>query len=69
MAHKRDHENVSLTKDEAKKVGDVALVEGAGPDEVASGLVQAAIARRMRKRTGKSPARVISFSGGTPRRK
>lgn len=45
----------------------IAKREGITEDEAATQLVQKEIARRVRKRTGRGPGRVLKW-GGTPRR-
>jgi hypothetical protein len=63
MAHKRGHEKIARTKGEASKVVKVCEIDGSSPDLVAEGLIHAAFERRMRKRTGKAPARVFDIRG------
>lgn len=54
---KRDND-ISVSKDEAALGQEVAKRKGLGDDAAAELLVKAAIARRVKKRTGKSPAKV-----------
>lgn len=52
-----------LSKAEAKRIADVCLQYGDAPDRASSTLTSDAFARRMKKRTGKSPAKVYSIKG------
>jgi hypothetical protein len=52
------HNNLVLSKEEAKLAKQLAEREGISEEDAATKLLQAAIARRVRKRTGKGPARV-----------
>lgn len=61
MAHKRPTVNVALSKKEAARIGDVCLLGGGNADDVASGLISDAFARRMRKKTGKAPAKIYQM--------
>lgn len=54
-------DSVPLSKLERDAVKRVADRDGITEDEAASNLVSAALARRVKKRTGKSPARVYGF--------
>jgi hypothetical protein len=56
---------VPLTKAERDAVKRIADRDGITEDEAASNLVSAALARRVKKRTGKSPAKVYGFKGST----
>ncbi len=55
------HEKLSLTGKELEQVRRIAKRDGRDEDEVATELVQAALARRVRKRTGKGPARIYAI--------
>lgn len=65
MGHERD---LVLSKEEAKLVKATALRLGVSEEEAATLVVKASIARRMKKRTGKSPARVYALPA-TPKRR
>ena len=54
-------ESLVLSKEEAKLAKQIAERKGITEQEAATLVVQASIARRMRKRTGKAPARVYSM--------
>jgi hypothetical protein len=54
-------ERVSLTKKEAELAELIAKQIGLTTEEATTLVVKACIARRMKKRTGKSPARVYSI--------
>jgi hypothetical protein len=55
------HDNLVLSKEEAKLAKQIAEREGITEEEAATRLLQAAIARRVRKRTGKGPAKVYTM--------
>lgn len=57
-----DHTN--LTKDELAVVQKIADRDGVSLDEAATRLTKQALARRVKKRTGKAPARVYPMKGG-----
>ncbi len=50
-----------LSKREAQLAEDIAKREGITVEEAATKLVQSAIARRMKKRTGHGPAKVYGI--------
>ena len=52
---------VPLTEAEMALVKRIAEREGVDMDEAATRLVGAALARRVKKRTGKAPARIYSI--------
>jgi len=54
-------ESVSLGKDEMEAVRRIAKREGISEEEAATRLVQSALARRVRRRTGKAPAKVYGM--------
>ena len=54
-------ESVALSDEEAKLVRELAQREGVSVEDMVTRLVQAALARRVRKRTGKAPARVYAI--------
>lgn len=56
-------ESVALSARERELTQRVADLYGLTLEQAASALVQAALARRVRKRTGKAPARVYSVKG------
>lgn len=56
----RDNE-LSLSKEEAELVKQIAKQKGITEDEAASLVIKGSIARRVKKRTGKSPAKVYSL--------
>lgn len=53
--------DLSLSKDEAQLAKEIAKQKGITEEEAASLVIKGAIARRVKKRTGKSPARVYSI--------
>ena len=59
----KGHENLVLSKKEAELVKETARIYGISEEEAATLIVKASIARRMKKRTGKAPARVYSIKG------
>lgn len=52
---------VMLTDKEREQVRAIAQAEGISEDEAASRMVSAAIARRVKRKTGKTPAKVHSI--------
>jgi len=54
-------EQLPLSEKEMELVRQIAKRDGVTEDEAATQLVQKEIARRVRKRTGKGPARVYSI--------
>lgn len=54
-------ENLSLSGPEMEQVMRIAKRDGITEEEAATKLVQSALARRVRKRTGKGPARVYGL--------
>jgi hypothetical protein len=54
-------ERVSLTKNEAELAEEIAKRFGLTVEEATTLVVKACIARRMKKRTGKSPARIYNI--------
>jgi hypothetical protein len=54
-------EQTNLTAAERELVKRIAERDGITEDEAATNLVKTALARRVRKRTGKTPARVYSI--------
>jgi hypothetical protein len=52
---------LGLTEQEYRLVEKLAKKRGVSVDEMSSALVSAAIGRRVRKRTGKGPARVYAI--------
>lgn len=54
-------EPLSLSGPEMEQVRRIARRDGISEEEAATKLVQSALARRVRKRTGKAPARVYGF--------
>lgn len=60
---KEDHTNLSRQEQELLKR--IAEREGITEDEAATQLVKAALERRVRRRTGKGPARVYAIKKGT----
>jgi hypothetical protein len=57
----KGHENLVLSKKEAELVKETARIYGISEEEAATLIVKASIARRMKKRTGKAPARVYDI--------
>jgi hypothetical protein len=57
----QEPDNTTLTKSERELVKRIADRDGVSEDEAATRLVKQALARRVRKRTGKAPARVYSI--------
>jgi hypothetical protein len=66
-----DESHTNLTRQERDVLKQIAERDGITEDEAATQLVKAALERRVRRRTGKGPARVVQLGGkpGTPRRK
>lgn len=60
MAYEKEHALV-LTKGEAALAERIAQRDGLSIEEAATLVVKASMARRMKKRTGKAPARVYSI--------
>lgn len=56
----RDND-LSLTKEEAELAKEIAQQKGITEEEAASLVIKGGIARRVKKRTGKSPAKVYSI--------
>lgn len=54
-------EQTALTKQEMDLVRRIAARDGITEDEAATNLVKTALARRVKKRTGKAPARMYQF--------
>jgi len=54
-------EKLPLSEREMQEVRRIAKRDGRSEEEVATELVQSALARRVRKRTGKGPARIYSI--------
>lgn len=54
-------ESVTLSDKEARLVRELAQRDGITQEEAATRLVQSALARRVRKRTGKAPAKVYGM--------
>jgi hypothetical protein len=54
-------ESLSLSGPEMEAVKRIAKREGISEEEAATKLVQSALARRVRRRTGKAPAKVYSI--------
>ncbi len=64
-----DEDQTSFTKQEMELVKRIAARDGVSDGEAATRLAREALARRVRKRTGKGQARVLNFKEtGTPRR-
>jgi hypothetical protein len=57
----QDPDNTTLTKVERELVKRIADRDGVTEDEAATRLVKQALARRVKKRTGKAPARVYEI--------
>ncbi len=58
MSYGNRDESLVLSKDEADLAKQIAKRKGITEEEAATLIVKASIARRVRKRTGKSPAKV-----------
>jgi hypothetical protein len=56
--------NTALSDREMELVRRVAKRDGISEDEAATNLAKAALARRVRKRTGRGPARVYQIGKG-----
>jgi ribosomal protein L23 len=56
-------ERVSLSEKEAELAKEIANRFGLSVEEATTLVVKACIARRMKKRTGKNPAKVYSIKG------
>lgn len=57
-----NEDQTNLNKSEREVVKKIAERDGISEDEAATQLVKAALERRVRKRTGKGPARVFQMS-------
>ena len=57
----RDPSQTALTAKERELIQRIAQRDGITEDEAATNLVKAALARRVKKRTGKNPARVYQL--------
>jgi hypothetical protein len=55
-------QSISLSQSEADLVAQIAEREGISIEQAATMVVKASIARRMKKRTGKAPARVFPIA-------
>ena len=55
--------HLALSKAEADLAAKIAEREGISIEQAATMVVKASIARRMKKRTGKAPARVYGIKG------
>ncbi len=62
-------DQTNLNKAERAVVTKIAERDGISEDEAATQLVKAALERRVRKKTGKGPARVFDVRGVSPRKK
>lgn len=60
---KDGHDSVPLTKGEMALVKRIAERDGVSEGEAATKLVKDAVARRVKKRTGKAPAKVYAMRG------
>lgn len=58
---KKGEEEIPLSEQEMELVKRIAERDNVTPDEAATKLVQTALARRVRRRTGKGPAKVYSI--------
>ena len=56
-------DNTSLSNAEKAMIKRIADRDGITLDEAANNLVKACLARRVRKRTGKNPAKVYTMKG------
>lgn len=54
-------EKLALTKDEAKLAAEIAQRFGLTQEEATTLVLKACMARRMKKRTGKAPAKVYAM--------
>lgn len=54
-------ENLALSEKELELVSRIASRDGISLDQAATNLAKAGLARRVRKRTGKGPARVYNI--------
>lgn len=71
MSYGNRNADLVLSKAEAELADQIATRKGISQGEAATLVMKASIERRVRKRTGKGPARVVQFVGrgtGTPRR-
>ena len=59
----RGPDATNLSPKEHALLKTIADRDGISEDEAATNLVKAALARRVKKRTGKSPAKVYSMTG------
>jgi predicted transcriptional regulator len=58
---RQETDNTALSKKELEMVERIAKRDGISVDEAATNLGKAALARRVRKRTGKAPAKVYDM--------
>lgn len=61
MSYENRNESLVLSKEEAELAKQVAKRKGITEEEAATLLMKASIARRVRKRTGKAPAKVYAY--------
>lgn len=57
----KDPDNTALSKKEMEVIERIATRDGISVDEAATNLGKAALARRVKKRTGKAPAKVYDM--------
>lgn len=63
MDHGKGHEKLLLSKKEAELAKEVARIYGISEEEAATLVLKAGIAHRVKKRTGKAPAKVYPIKG------
>lgn len=61
MSYGNRDESLVLSKDEAEMAKEIARRKGISEEEAATLVMKASIARRVRRRTGKAPAKVYSI--------
>jgi hypothetical protein len=61
MGHGKGHENLVLSKQEAQLAKEAAKLYGISEEDAATLILQGGIARRVKKRTGKTPAKVYDL--------
>ena len=63
MSYDNRINELSLSKEESELAKQIAKRKGISEEEAATLVVKASIARRVRKRTGKGPAKVYGIRG------
>ena len=61
MTHAKGHENLVLTKEEAALVDQIATLYDLSKEDAAALVIKRGLEDRVRKRTGKGPAKVYAM--------